>query len=62
MFHKKSIFFYFNISITFQLCYMLSNQGKYDECNIIGSVYSGLSRICALDSLPVSDRWCFESE
>lgn len=34
--------FFKNSFITIQLFYILSNQGKYDELNLIGSVHTGL--------------------
>lgn len=34
--------FFKNSFITIQLFYILLNQGKYDELNLIGSVHTGL--------------------
>lgn len=41
-FTQNIISLYFNLFIANQLCYILLNQGKYEELNVIGSVNPGL--------------------
>lgn len=56
MFHTIYHYLYFDLYITctIQLCYILSNRGKYDYLNVIGLVHPGLVNIWG--RLPVLDR------
>lgn len=58
--HEKS-FLYISIYLL-QFSYILSNQGKYDELNVVGSVHPGLVIICALGQVTCIRQVSFESE
>lgn len=53
---------YFILFITNQLCYILSNQGRYDKLNVISLVNPGLLIMCALGQVTCITQVKFKRE
>lgn len=61
-FRREFISLYLNLLITIHLLYILSNQCKYDELNVIRSVHPGLVTIFDLGPVTSSRQVRFDCE